>query len=101
MGFYFFTEKQEVPKAGLLMRRVMQALLVILLAGFILNHPAKAQEVNAASIKLIAASLSKDLADPFTKLDLANSIRQFIEWRAKIAPLGYEDKIEFQQQFNR
>jgi len=99
MCFCFFNEKQVAPRAGVLMCRIMQFLSVILLAGFIFNHPAKAQEVNAESIKYIAASLSKDLSNPFTKLDLANSIRQFYEWRIKIKPLGYENENKFQQQF--
>jgi hypothetical protein len=99
MCFYSFAEKQIFSHAGVFMRRIMQFLSVILLAGFIFNHPAKAQEVNADSIRYIAASLSKDLADPFAKLDLANNIRQFFEWRVKITPLGYEDKDKFQQQF--
>ena len=99
MCSYFSTKKHAAPKAGALMRRVMQFLSVILLAGFIFNHPVQAQEVNIGSIQIIAASLSKDLADPFKKLDLANDIRQFFEWRVKISPLGYEGKDEFQQRF--
>jgi len=102
MCFYFFTEKQVVPQTGVLMRRTMQFLLVILFAGFIFNYPAKAQEmevINAGNIQSIAASLSKDFADPFAKLDLANSIRRFFEWRVKIEPLGYEKGNKFQQQF--
>jgi hypothetical protein len=99
MRSYFSTKKQAAPKTGALMRRVMQFLSVILLAGFTFNHPAQAQEVSIGSIQIIAASLSKDLADPFKKLDLANDIRQFFEWRVKISPLGYEGKDEFRQQF--
>ena len=57
------------------------------------------QEWNQQRIHAVAASLHKDLADPFDKVQLASDIRRYFEWRVRFSPNRYEADPEFQRQF--
>jgi len=99
MRLHLSIEEQAAPQIGGSMCRIFQVALVVLLVECVFAYSANAQEFNVNSIRAIAASLSTDLSDPFNKLQLANDIRLYFDWRVKIKKFGYESESQFQQKF--
>lgn len=77
---------------------VRGTLLFIFLTLFSLGS-VLAQEWSQQRIRAVAASLHKDLSDPFDKVQLASEIRRYYEWRVRFSPNNYEADMEFQKQF--
>lgn len=97
MRLHLSIEEQGAPQIGAAMRKLLQFSLAFLLVGCLLVASVNAQEFNENDIRAIAASLSKDLADPFDKLQLASDIRSFFEWRRRIS--GFARRTELEQKF--
>ena len=77
---------------------IHRAFVFVLLAALSLGT-ASAQDWNEQRIRAVAASLSKDLSDPFDKVQLANDIRRYFELRVRYSPNEYEANPEFQKKF--
>ena len=97
MRIHMSIKEQSTSQISSEKRKLLQFSLAILLAGCLLATSVNAQEFNKNSVRAIAKSLPKDLADPFDKFQLASGIKSFFEWRKRIS--GFALRTELEQKF--
>jgi len=97
MRLHLSIEEQGAPQIGGKKRKILQLSLTILLVSCLFGASVNAQGFDKNDIRAIAGSLAKDLTDPFDKLQLANDIRSFFEWRKRIQ--GFPIRAELEQKF--